>query len=563
MKNNLIVIFLVLSSCLLYSQNQLKINKEGLLTPNQYTELLKEKGLDGISKFDTISYNPLLIYAGTLKNNRIGLIDHYGKKILENDYIEIRGIYNTFTGLPGYHDNLLLRNDKGWALSDNKGKIKTPFEYRTMKFEEYKIVEKRRNSSQQKYPWSIMKDSIIKAYVSKGSYIFLNTKGQKIDHKERPNFINSPEKPVPGNNGIPLSIGVAKHLTGNLYQIKIKKDKDRYGVYDKSLKKIIIPTKFNYVSLGEKLPFLKANADEGQYAYDFKGNLLLKEPANMFTEIGNGKNSAVIVYGKKGKQALFSKNFKPITDFKYDFIRYSDYLVQGVINKDDYSEKTHDIMDLEGKKIKFDIDYDEVIFKTNNYNNTTELFIFLKKKDKLAIVNTEGKIISDFIYDEILAEAFVASDKPALYEDMLMIANHPNYFIYFKKDGKYGIMDNNYKIIADNIYDMMTESIIDSFVYIKKNSKWGVYDVANRREIITPQFDTHITNSSQFFIVKKDGKFGIYDTSGKEIIPIKYNYGLSAEKLFEGMYCFYKKYDEPIAYLDSMGNIIWVENDQK
>lgn len=127
----------------LASQKKLQTDKTGTLLQSEYVKLKKEKGYDGIGKFDTISLNPLLIYAGTVKDNKLGVIDLYGKEILKNEYKQIRGIYNTWTGLPGYHDHFLLQNEKGWAISDYYGSPKTPFIYDHLWFEEYLPVAKR------------------------------------------------------------------------------------------------------------------------------------------------------------------------------------------------------------------------------------------------------------------------------------------------------------------------------------------------------------------------------------------------------------------------------------
>ncbi|KPE52190.1 hypothetical protein [Chryseobacterium indologenes] len=50
-------------------------------------------------------------------------------------------------------------------------------------------------------------------------------------------------------------------------------------------------------------------------------------------------------------------------------------------------------MTLDGKKINFNVDYDEIMYWVNSYEQYSEPFLFLRKKDKLAIVK-EGKVIS-------------------------------------------------------------------------------------------------------------------------------------------------------------------------
>ncbi|WP_153399414.1 hypothetical protein [Chryseobacterium vaccae] len=544
----------------LASQKKLQTDKTGTLLQSEYVKLKKEKGYDGIGKFDTISLNPLLIYAGTVKDNKLGVIDLYGKEILKNEYKQIRGIYNTWTGLPGYHDHFLLQNEKGWAISDYYGSPKTPFIYDHLWFEEYLPVAKR--IQPEKFESRIFKDSIFKAKQGESS-IYLNKKGEQIKHKESLYKLQG-TTPLDNNPDIyKLSKKFSKviPLTNTLFMVASPADKNKFGVYDLSSSKMVIPAKFSYVNYMEKAQFLVAGTDDyKKYAYDLKGNLIIKEAMHYFNDIGNDKNVAVVVHNQHNKAALFTKDLKPITDFKYNFIAASDYYAKGVVNTGDVKEQTEDLMTLDGKKINFNVDYDEIIYWVNSFEQHSEPFLFLRKKDKLAIVK-EGKVISDFIYDEILPEAFVASNQPILTFEPSMSANHPNHFIYFKKDGKYGIMDNNYKIILNNIYDMITESAMTGYVHVARkspetgNKQWGVYDVKGGKEIIPTQFSFIRNTELDFFLVAQKSKFGIYDNTGKQILPLIYSHRLSSEKNFVGLQSFYENYGEAFAYIDSFGNV--------
>ncbi|WP_390451787.1 WG repeat-containing protein, partial [Chryseobacterium sp. Alg-005] len=381
---------------------------------------------------------------------------------------------------------------------------------------------------------------------------------------QRDDRLRSKTKENQDNYGIPKNLGTARPFTDNLYQVNNNiNGKSLSGAYDKSLKKLILPVEFHYVEYWNKALFLSANKDGDTYAYDLKGNKLLKEPMSYFSQGGNEKTPVVLATNKNKKYAVFSKNFKPITEFIYDYISPSNYFLNGIINQNGKQERKTVLMNLDGKPVKFNVEYDELRYKTNEFDDVVEAFLFLRKKDKLAIVNNQGKLISDFVYDEIIPECYVASEKLSLYEELMMQANHPNRFIYFKKDNKYGVMDNNYKVILDNTYDMITESTQDNYIYIAKNisgrNKWGIYNVAERKEILTPQFDTWIKSSDGFFIARKDGKYGIYNGEGKEILPPAYDREIRVNKLYNGLYTLSLEYGLPFAYMDSLGNLIKVE----
>ena len=74
------------------AQKPFKINSEGELSKSQYEKLLKSKGYDAVSNFDTVNVNPLLIYAVYVKKGKLGILDHTGKEITEAKYDRIWGL---------------------------------------------------------------------------------------------------------------------------------------------------------------------------------------------------------------------------------------------------------------------------------------------------------------------------------------------------------------------------------------------------------------------------------------------------------------------------------------
>ncbi len=541
---------------LTYSQKKLAIDTNGKLTVQEYAKLRQEKGYQLISNFDTISKNPLLVYAATFKNNKFGIIDDYGKEIIKNEYENIVGIHSTNSPLTAFHDHFFLKKDQLWAISDHSGKIITPFKYEMLYYEEYENSEIFDSSKEWKPP--INMDSIFKAKLN-GAYMYLNTKGEKIEHSQRSNRLQFEEKTEdPSNFGIPKELGTAKPLTGNLYLITTKKEKPLQGIYDKSLKKMIIPPDFNYVVLHQAM-FFSANKDEGTYAYDLHGKLISREIMAFYSDGGSDKIPVIIAHNKNQKSAVFSKDWKALTEFIYDRISPSNHFIKAVIEGKN-QQPQEDYLTLEGKKIKINTEYDRLIYQTNEYDRKTESFLFLLKKGKYALVNNQGKLISDFVYESIFPECF-ASHGEFSFDPGFHGTGSPNQYIYFKKEGKAGIMDNDYNIILNNEYDIILKSDVDNYVYICKKTasgsyKWGVYNVKQKKEIITPQFEREIRNTSDFFTVFKNGKYGLYDTTGKEILPPEYNREVRVNTFFKGLSSLCQEYDIPAGYVDSFGNMV-------
>lgn len=278
-----------------------------------------------------------------------------------------------------------------------------------------------------------------------------------------------------------------------------------------------------------------------------------------YSEGGNDVTPVIIAHGKNGKSALFSKNVKPLTAFIYDEIKPSVPFIKGII-KNKNGDPEEDLMTLEGKKIKIGTAYDRLDYRTNEYDRKAESFLFLVKKDKYAIVGSEGKLISDFIYDDILPECFINSRGPVTSDSYFFSTESPNRFILFKKDGKTGIMDNQYRIVLNNEYDRISKSQLPDYIYTGKKTasgtQWGVYDMKGRREIISPRFDGPITNSGSFFSVLKNGKYGLYSTEGKEILPPEYSSEIRTNTLFRGLHSLCQQYDIPAAYVDFRGTVV-------
>ncbi len=99
----------------------------------------------------------------------------------------------------------------------------------------------------------------------------------------------------------------------------------------------------------------------------------------------------------------------------------------------------------------------------------------------------------------------------------------------FKKDGKYGYVNQRNEVIIQPQYDkgwFLTKPIIntDSTQYLsaQKDGKFGIIDL--QENIIQPfQFDQRVNIDSDYIRTKKDGKFGYSDINGNMIIEAKFD----------------------------------------
>jgi hypothetical protein len=587
LKNIFLMLFLPV---FIFGQKPLKINEEGQLDKRDYQKLIKEKGYDLISMFDTVSYTPLLIYAVTFKDERLGLIDINGNEILRNKYDDIKGLGRTNRIGAEYHDYLLLEQDEKWAIASINGQLITKFEYEGLNFEKSIKVDVRKNKPNARWKIPMKRDSIFKASYDCTDYsckhIYLNTKGQEVEfygraeeeqreraYKKKHGYYPSRAKDswMEGNNfNIPKELGRGMLYKNHLFRVTAKRNsKHYYGIYDTLKKELIVPVEYTGIRIAGTLPYFFVSKSGNSFILDSLGNKITELPLKNAYEIGKKGNEAIIARHQNNKLAIFSKSFKPLTEFIFDNISYSNHLILGS-KIQNYRLGEFQLIDYEGKEIKFDVGYDKILLKKNEYEDFQESFIYLVKDKKLAIVSEEGKLMSDFDYEEIIPECFVTSGNYSLHEEFNMTANHSNELIFYKKDGKYGIMNNEYEVFLKNEYDMILESNVIGFVYISKKiktdssvkTKWGVFDVINKKQIIPIQFDSWIKNTSTFFLVKEKNKYGLFDKYGNEIFPATNEKEIGASYIYKGLYSFEKEYKTPFAFMDSTGRIIKMQEDK-
>lgn len=121
--------------------------------------------------------------------------------------------------------------------------------------------------------------------------------------------------------------------------------------------------------------------------------------------------------------------------------------------------------------------------------------------------------------------------------------------IIYSENNKFGIKDENQKIIVNSEYSKIIRLGDSSFIAQKKN-KYGIIDKCGN--VIVPLKYRHAERVlGQYVKLGNYGDFGLYDSTGFAIIPPVYD---SIDLLFGGMLLTYKNYKYGIA--DFKGKII-------
>ena len=109
---------------------------------------------------------------------------------------------------------------------------------------------------------------------------------------------------------------------------------------------------------------------------------------------------------------------------------------------------------------------------------------------------------------------------PALYDDVLSFENG---YASVLKDDKWGIVNTDGTLICDMVYDEIFDfDAEDGFAAVCKNDKWGF--INTQGEEITPiQYDECEAFVNGFAAVCKDDLWGFVNTEGKEVFPLEYD----------------------------------------
>jgi hypothetical protein len=141
----------------------------------------------------------------------------------------------------------------------------------------------------------------------------------------------------------------------------------------------------------------------------------------------------------------------------------------------------------------------------------------VKKNNKIGFINSEGKIVADYFYDDNLMTRYHFNEDEG--------------FIFVKRDNKAGLLDQNGKVVISpfvgydeiGIFNQISESeyysifYLDGFCPVKKNNKWGFVNLKGE-EVLKCQFESVKPVKNGIFAFCENKKWGIKDLKGKTII---------------------------------------------
>lgn len=416
-------------------------------------------------------------YFTSYKDNKWGVIDSLGNTVIEPSYQEMIVIPNSKTPV------FICTYDINYTTGEYKTKVLNQKNEEI--FKEYDKVEAIQNIDSNNNLW--YEQSILK--ISKdGKYGLIDLTGKNIISSEYEEIV-----PV---------VGIANSF-------KIKKD-GKYGIADTE-GKIVVQTKYNDIDvLGKdnKSGFIVKDETGKCGIIDYSNNVVLQNQYDSIQKV-YGNNLYVVTIA--GKQKVINKENADVLTTGFDSVeQILPSQENAVIFKKD---NKYGIMSLTGEMLieaqydslkeakvgmfiarsanlygiisinrdsKLGFDYSSIV-----YNEKADIFIAENGNLNASILNGNLEVKAQGLLVELNTDKgyfkLRVDDSYKYYNFKFEEKQEAEIFstrtlFLSKKDGKYGYVDKNGKVIVDYLYDDATEQNDYGFVAIKKDGKWGSID---------------------------------------------------------------------------------------
>ena len=291
--------------------------------------------------------------------------------------------------------------------------------------------------------------------------------------------------------------------------LKIEKDM-AYGLIDLDGNEII-PAQYEEISVMQSVDHALKVKKDGKYGLVNYSNQTILEP--QYDDIDDVHGSNLYVVTVEGTKKIIDKDGQDIITKGFDnVVSISEMETEnaGIVFE---KEKKYGFMSLTGEII-IEPTYDNLVetstgkliakqdnkygiidtAKTEIYPFGEETITYNKKAD-IYIIEDEGlnaKILNKDL-EEKLSGILLDIDTEKNYIKMRVQDEYKYYNFQFeekqaseiltsntlflsKKDGKYGFVDKDGKVVVDYQYDDATEQNVDGYVSVKKDGKWGSID---------------------------------------------------------------------------------------
>ena len=156
------------------------------------------------------------------------------------------------------------------------------------------------------------------------------------------------------------------------------------------------------------------------------------------------------------------------------------------------------------KFLKNNYQAEEVYFDSNDSG-----FVSIVIDNKRGVVDFQGNVVLPFEYDSI----------GTMYKWERESKERTG---FVKQNGKYGLINNNFKIVAPIQYDNVDIKRYNEVIVVENENKYGVLD-KNHNLIIPIKYDNLKLISGKYFMVELDNKKGIVNFFDEVFVPLEYD----------------------------------------
>lgn len=404
------------------------------------------------------------------KNNKCGVIDIFGE-------IRIPAIYDEICDIRG--DFLIIKQDGLCGIINTRGKVFVPNKY--VKIEYFVPQEGLSTDEDCQFPQDAPEDVFAVTTGHKWKYIIVNEE-----------IANEPEE-------YDWTSGLLSH---NSFLVKRN---HKFGLVRKNGQSVI-PIEYSHINLNSEYIILTKAGRCG--LTDWEGNEIVPV-CYKDIRILSGK-SAILKDDSLSSLYFFDKN---ITPQEYDSISY----LYGNLCKVSRNGK-FGIIDEDGNTVI------PLIFDCLGYYDYIRKTMPAIKDSKYGIIDINGYEVIPIIYDPIEEQELKAYGNV---NDMTIVMSHIEIYMgayiamIMKLKGKWGVINSEGKEIIPFIYDQM--DYYDKKLLVKATNKMGVISV-DGKQIIPLSFDEVILNYEEgLLLARKNNRWGLMDKNGKEILSFEYD----------------------------------------
>ncbi len=423
-------------------------------------------------------------YAVIFQDNKWGVIDSSGNIIIDPSYEEMITIPNS------KNDVFLCIYDVNYETGEYKTKVLNSKNEEI--FKQYEQIEAISNKDDNHNIW--YEDNVLKIKKD-GKYGIINLNGKEltpcqydaitamegvkgileVSKEAKKGIINNEGKEIVANQYTEITNLTKDSKEGFI----VKGENGKYGIVDYS-NQIILETKYDEVKKIHANDMYVVKQQGKQVLIKKDGTEILNsseldEIKEILKNVDNG-----IIYTKNGKYGIMKTTGEVIIAPDYEELKEakSGLLIAKQGGK-------YGVIDMQ-KAIKL-----EPIYTAISYNEKADLYIAEKEDFQNDIIdNTFAIRQSGILIDMDDEKGYLEMKQGEEYkyynfkfEDKSIVEiKTSNTLFKSKKDGKYGFVDKDGKIIVDYQYDDVTEQNSYGYAGIKKDGKWG--SINNKGEVV-------------------------------------------------------------------------------